>query len=845
MAVAEPCLKKDWEEWKREMEEKRSARWKEKVSYWANLEASDNEEEEEEEEATEREEEEGKEKGGERREIGMRVEVKGNGEEGEVTEWEEGEDDTDVIEDESVEEDVNNEVALEEDEGVMDVKVEELLTKAEENDNEEGEWDEEEHRELGETREHDTAEQDRERPEDQIEEEKSVAEPQTGVAEQLQKDRKDPHLMEEDEAIEVEKEVPERAGAVGKAMMHVQVHADEEGQELEHIGENDLAEQVDKTGKMDEVEVAGNLSEYDNEEEDCYKERINDEEQAFPNQQKNENSHLEGQHKFTDEAEVAAGSLPDDFQDLEEEEESDEEEAGDYNSFDEDVLKTYSKEGYLCEIFGILKDFRDASLFTDLTLSAADGRSFHTHAPVLAAVSSRICEDLRGRTMENNRIHICLGPEVDAVGLEAVVEFAYSGFISCLNEDTVHQIKTTAGTLGACRVTELCTEQEEKAAETGDGQKEQSVLTEQQITLRAIKQMWMEKVGCDIILEAIGGSLHGEYDEKSLLNVRFLVLFSDPVSPAHRVILAACSDYFRCMFTSGMRECRQPQVTLPSLLASELEALISCSYSGALPLSWSCVFEITSTALQLQYQPVLRLCLDFLQREIDPHFCLDVASFAEAYALTELLHVSHDYVARQFQKVASTPKFKDLPAAQLLRYLHSRSLCVPSELIVFKAVVAWIQAKPKKRLGLTKELMRTIHFPLMTYKEFKEVRSLKMWSDHGLEELYEAIFEEFCGSEATPQSQYRTYLPKETLVVIGGDQTFEDLGSRRICRELWFANSIRHHAGIKKDTEWRRLADMPDQGRFGHEVAVLKGELYVFGGKKYYGTNDTLNSVYR
>lgn len=120
-----------------------------------------------------------------------------------------------------------------------------------------------------------------------------------------------------------------------------------------------------------------------------------------------------------------------------------------------------------------------------------------------------------------------------------------------------------------------------------------------------------------------------------------------------------------------------------------------------------------------------------------------------------------------------------------------------------------------------------------------------MWSDHGLEELYEAIFEEFCGSEAAPQSQYRTYLPKETLVVIGGDQTFEDLGSRRICRELWFANSIRHHTGIKKATEWRRLADMPDQGRFGHEVAVLKGELYVFGGKKYYGTNDTLNSVYR
>lgn len=525
MAVAEPCLKKDWEEWKREMEEKRSARWKEKVSYWANLEVSDNEEEDEEEEATEREGDEGKEEAAEGGEIEMKVKVKGSGEEGEVTEREEGEDDSDVIEDQSIEEDVNNEVVLEENERVMDVKVEELLTKAEENDDEEGEWDEEEHRELGQTREHDMAEQDQERPEDPIEEESSVAEPQTGVAEQLQSGRKDPHLMEEDEGNEEEKEVPERVGAVEKVMMHVQVHANEEGQELEQIGGNNLAEQVDKTGKMDEVEVAENLSEYDNEEEDCYKERIHDEEQASPNQQNNENSHLEGPHKFTDEAEIVAGSLPDDFRDVEEEEESDEEEEGDYDFVDEDVLKTYSEEGYLCEIFGILKDFRDASLFTDLTLSAADGRSFHTHAPVLAAVSSRICESLRGRTTENNRIHICLGPEVDAVGLEAVVEFAYNGYISCLSEDTVHQIKATAGILGACRVTELCTGHEEEAARPGDGQKAQSVLTEQQITLQAIKQMWVEKVGCDIILEAIGGSLHGEYDEKLLPNTAVVGVF--------------------------------------------------------------------------------------------------------------------------------------------------------------------------------------------------------------------------------------------------------------------------------------------------------------------------------
>lgn len=286
-------------------------------------------------------------------------------------------------------------------------------------------------------------------------------------------------------------------------------------------------------------------------------------------------------------------------------------------------------------------------------------------------------------------------------------------------------------------------------------------------------------------------------------------------------------------------------MALPFLMAPDLEVLVSCSYSGALPLSWKCIFEITSTALQLQYQPALSLCLKFLQQEMNPYYCLDVASFAEAYEIVQLLEVADDFVLRQFQKVARTVKFKDLPAKQLFRYLSSHSLCVPSELVVFQAVMTWIQAKPKRRLKLAKELMKMIHFPLMTFKEFKEVQSLNIWSDHSLTELYEAVFQDFCSSDTMTQAHCRIYLPKQSLVLTGGDQISEDLGSRSISRELWFGNSLRNHTGIRKAMEWRRLGEMPEPARFSHEVAVLNGQLYVFGGKKYYGISDTLNSVCR
>lgn len=294
-----------------------------------------------------------------------------------------------------------------------------------------------------------------------------------------------------------------------------------------------------------------------------------------------------------------------------------------------------------------------------------------------------------------------------------------------------------------------------------------------------------------------------------------------------------------------MKESHQSCVRLPFVPASELQFLIDCSYSGALPLSWSYVFEITSTALQFQYEPTLSLCISFLQQEITPQSCLDVASFAEAYEMAQLQETADDFVLRQFHKVACTLKFLDLPAKQLFRYLNSHSLCVSSELVVFKAVVAWIQAKPRKRLKFAKDLMKTIHFPLMTFKEFNEVHSLNMWTDHSMADLYEAVFEDFCANETEPQSQWRIYLPKESLVLIGGDQTSDDLGSRSVSKDIWFGNSLRNHTGIRKAMEWRKLGEMPESPRFRHEVAVLDGKLYVLGGKRYYGTHDTLNSVYR
>lgn len=314
---------------------------------------------------------------------------------------------------------------------------------------------------------------------------------------------------------------------------------------------------------------------------------------------------------------------------------------------------------------------------------------------------------------------------------------------------------------------------------------------------------------------------------------------------AHRAILAASSDYFRGMFTSGMLESQQRSISVPCLSGEELEAFLHCAYTGALDLTWDCVFELVCSALQFQIQPALALCLNFLEQEISAESCLDVASFAEAYGMGSLLELANDYVLRHFLEVSTTPKFQDLCAEKLLEFLCCDALCAPSELTVFRAVVAWLEADLAERLPQAPRLMRGVRFPLMTFREFSEVRAINLnieCSQEGQEEveLYGTAFKDFGLSSTDECSRVRR--PSDALVLIGGDQLSPDMGFRLPSRQLWFADALRSGIGLMKTIEWSLLGEMPEPARFRHGAAVLAGKLYVIGGCHFYAKDDTMKS---
>ncbi|XP_030076070.1 zinc finger and BTB domain-containing protein 7A isoform X2 [Microcaecilia unicolor] len=84
----------------------------------------------------------------------------------------------------------------------------------------------------------------------------------------------------------------------------------------------------------------------------------------------------------------------------------------------------------------------------------------------------------------------------------------------------------------------------------------------------------------------------------------------------HRSVLAACSQYFKKLFTSGVMVDHQNVYVLDFVTAEALSALLEFAYTATLTVSTSNVGEILDASSLLEIQSVRDVCTDLLDRKI-------------------------------------------------------------------------------------------------------------------------------------------------------------------------------------------------------------------------------------
>ncbi|XP_031205553.1 zinc finger and BTB domain-containing protein 7A isoform X1 [Mastomys coucha] len=86
--------------------------------------------------------------------------------------------------------------------------------------------------------------------------------------------------------------------------------------------------------------------------------------------------------------------------------------------------------------------------------------------------------------------------------------------------------------------------------------------------------------------------------------------------PTHRSVLAACSQYFKKLFTSGAVVDQQNVYEIDFVSAEALTALMDFAYTATLTVSTANVGDILSAARLLEIPAVSNVCADLLDRQI-------------------------------------------------------------------------------------------------------------------------------------------------------------------------------------------------------------------------------------
>ncbi|XP_016937320.3 kelch-like protein 26 [Drosophila suzukii] len=301
---------------------------------------------------------------------------------------------------------------------------------------------------------------------------------------------------------------------------------------------------------------------------------------------------------------------------------------------------------------------------------------------------------------------------------------------------------------------------------------------------------------------------------------------------AHRVVLAASSDYFCAMFADcAMIESRKDEINLYGITARAMGAILDFIYTSTLELNYDNIEEILAAATHVQVREVIERCTIFLGTKIEMENCLAIAGMADIYGIMDLSERAHRYICAHFEEFATTADFREMKVEQLSFILGSNYPIDVAEQDLVRLVCSYALEQQQEESEL-RDLLRLIKWLHINIAALEELKHINCSLDEGKQlqlptTYYNRIEQEYLaallnGGVPSLEDQSPSQGPKNMrgmelcLLKIGG---FEWKG---------LTNVIMCFSPTKMS--WYELTAIPhiDQCNFG--TAVLNNKLFIVGG---------------
>lgn len=310
--------------------------------------------------------------------------------------------------------------------------------------------------------------------------------------------------------------------------------------------------------------------------------------------------------------------------------------------------------------------------------------------------------------------------------------------------------------------------------------------------------------------------------------------------PCHRLIMAACSPYFReIFFTEDGKEVENTkEVVLEDVNPSILDMIIQYLYSAEIDLTDDNVQDIIAVANRFQIPSVFTVCVNYLQKKLSLGNCLAIFRMGLVLSCPRLAIAARNYIADRFELLYKEEEFLKLAAHELFAIIGGDSLNVEREELVFEAVMAWVRHDREKRLKVLKDAFNCIRFRLLPEKYFKERVETEeiIKDDPELQKMIQVIRDAFKGKlpEKPKKNEGEEGASKE-----GGEEEdspfpgFLNDNRRQGMYARDFILMINDTAAVGYDVSENEcfLAAMSEQVPRNHvSLVTKKNQLYIIGG---------------